>query len=573
MRLVLKVRFGDSIATKAILFACLAALGWLQACTQEQPAEPIAVIGSRVITTADFAERLRDFKRRVGSGVQDTGQLRRELLNNYVNEEILITEAIARGFEHDSIGQFEKKRIQVQEKLNAYYRTVIYPQLAATDDELLRLYIRLNTKIKARHLYAPTYAEADSLYRRLQQGATFEELAQEVFQHPQLQASGGSLGYFTVDEMDPNFEEAAFSMRVGEVSTPIRTASGYSIVQVEDRKQNPLLTEFEFAKSRDRLEGFWRRRKAKQVAQAHVDSLRNALQISFKPATVAMLLPLIYRRDQSTAIDPEATNGHEHAESIDDTPLVQSRLGTWRVADFRERARFTSEKQQRWIRDEHDLQDYIAGLVVREYMLQQVGKRQLDRSKEFQKNVAKSWDLYLLERMQETIEHDIHIPEDTLRHYYDERPERFAFPPRLALREIVVKTEKESQAIVKALDRGVPFAGLKSELSKHQHDVDISQYGPAYYTPPDLGKWADQAFSLTIGETAGPLTMDSLYIFIQCVDKQPAQLRSFQEARHEIVQAMKVMRRDAHFEQAIAAIRQKINVQVDPLKLRTVTLQ
>lgn len=573
MRLVFKFRIGAPIATKAALFVCVAVFAWLQACSKEQQqAEPIAVIGSRVITNADFAERLRDFKRRVGSGVQDTGQLRRELLNNYVNEEILITEAITRGFEHDSIGQFEKKRIQVQEKLNAYYRDVIYPQLAVTDDELLRFYARLNTKIKARHLYAPTYAAADSLYQRLQQGATFEELAQEVFQHPQLQASGGSLGYFTVDEMDPNFEEAAFSMRVGEVSTPIRTASGYSIIQVEDRMRNPLLTEFEFAKSRDRLEGFWRRRKAKQVAQVHVDSLRDALQISFEAATVAKLLPLIYRRDQSPKSDLEASNGHEHDESIDNLPLVRSRLGTWRVADFRERARFTSEKQQRWIRDERDLQDYIAGLVVREYMLQQAGKKRLDRSKEFQKNVAKSWDLYLLERIQETIEQDIHIPEDTLRQYYDERPERFAFPPRLALREIVVKTEKESQAIVRALDRGVPFAALKSELSKH-HDVDISQYGPAYYTPPDLGKWADQAFSLAVGETAGPLVTDSLYIFIQCVDKQPAQLRSFDEARHEVAEAMKVMRRDAHFEQAIAAIRKKIDVQVDPLKLRTVTLQ
>ena len=62
-------------------------------------------------------------------------------------------------------------------------------------------------------------------------------LAKTSFNDPMLRDNGGSLGYFTVDEIDPAFEEAAFAPKIGELSQPVRTNDGYSIIRVDDRKR------------------------------------------------------------------------------------------------------------------------------------------------------------------------------------------------------------------------------------------------------------------------------------------------------------------------------------------------
>ena len=103
---------------------------------------------------------------------------------------------------------------------------------------------------------------------------SFEELAEENFKDPQLRDTGGALGYFTVDEMDPAFEDAAFALDIGQISKPIRTAQGYSIIQVQDRIIRPLLTESEYIKHRSKLEDYCRYRKKIKATQTFVDSLR-----------------------------------------------------------------------------------------------------------------------------------------------------------------------------------------------------------------------------------------------------------------------------------------------------------
>ena len=58
--------------------------------------------------------------------------------------------------------------------------------------------------------------------------------------------NGGRLGYFTFGDMDPAYEDAAFSLSDGEISSPIKTKYGYSIIQVLDRWIQPLISENEF---------------------------------------------------------------------------------------------------------------------------------------------------------------------------------------------------------------------------------------------------------------------------------------------------------------------------------------
>ncbi len=80
------------------------------------------------------------------------------------------------------------------------------------------------------------YVRADSLYTAIQSGADFGEVARAFSQDPGSAANGGDLGTFGRGKMVESFEQAAFSLPVGEVSRPVRSPFGFHLIKVLDRR-------------------------------------------------------------------------------------------------------------------------------------------------------------------------------------------------------------------------------------------------------------------------------------------------------------------------------------------------
>ena len=76
----------------------------------------------------------------------------------------------------------------------------------------------------------------DARKRIVEDGEDFAEVAKEVSEDPGSAPNGGDLGCFGKGQMVPEFEQAAFSLDVGEVSQPVKTDFGYHIIQVYDKK-------------------------------------------------------------------------------------------------------------------------------------------------------------------------------------------------------------------------------------------------------------------------------------------------------------------------------------------------
>ena len=69
-----------------------------------------------------------------------------------------------------------------------------------------------------------------------------------------LQTNGGDLGWIQMGDMDPAFEYAAFQLEDMQISSPVKTQYGYSIIQVLEREQDVFLTEQEFQLEKDWLQ-------------------------------------------------------------------------------------------------------------------------------------------------------------------------------------------------------------------------------------------------------------------------------------------------------------------------------
>jgi peptidyl-prolyl cis-trans isomerase C len=136
-------------------------------------------------------------------------------------------------------------------------------------------------EVHARHILVPTEDEAKAIEDQLKKGADFAALAKEKSKDPGA-ADGGDLGYFTKDQMVPEFAEVAFKLDKGQISDPVHTQFGWHIIKVEDKRTKPTPA---FDQVKTQLENYVAHRAQAEL----VDNLRKNAQIERldKPAAAA----------------------------------------------------------------------------------------------------------------------------------------------------------------------------------------------------------------------------------------------------------------------------------------------
>ncbi len=132
-----------------------------------------------------------------------------------------------------------------------------YAKLGITADQLRALYevnilrqklmdvITANTphsqdEVWARHILVADDATANTVRQRLVNGEDFAKVAAEVSTDTGTKDKGGDLGWFARGTMVPEFDAAAFTLKVGEISQPVKSQFGYHIIQVLAHTTVPL---------------------------------------------------------------------------------------------------------------------------------------------------------------------------------------------------------------------------------------------------------------------------------------------------------------------------------------------
>jgi peptidyl-prolyl cis-trans isomerase C len=119
---------------------------------------------------------------------------------------------------------------------------------------------------------------------RLKKGEDFAKVASEITEDPSGKANGGDLGFFTKEQMVPEFANVAFKLNKGEISGPVKTQFGWHVIKVEDKRQKPVPT---FEQVKPQIEQYVTRK-----AQADlVTSLRASAKIEKMYQTEAPAKP------------------------------------------------------------------------------------------------------------------------------------------------------------------------------------------------------------------------------------------------------------------------------------------
>ena len=227
-------RFFLSVLLSTLILAAGAQSG-------DQKAKPTVLfsVKSRNVTTDEFTYLFRkNHPRKEDYTEAKVG----EYLDLLVTFKLKVAEAFARGY--DTTRSFRREFSSYRAELRKPYR--------ADQDQLEKLtrqaYERMTLEVRASHLLvslAPDAKPEDTLaaYKkvvgfrdRVINGEDFETLARTLSDDPSARTNGGDLGYFTVMQMVYPFEEAAYSLKTGELSTPVRTRFGYHLIRVTDRR-------------------------------------------------------------------------------------------------------------------------------------------------------------------------------------------------------------------------------------------------------------------------------------------------------------------------------------------------
>jgi peptidyl-prolyl cis-trans isomerase C len=229
-------------------------------------------------------------------------EAKQDYLIQFVADMILVSKA-AEDKKLGDAPEFKRKTEFARKKLLMEGLLQSVGKDALTDDAMHKVYdeavkqIGEEKEVHARHILfrAPAGDEKASkeaedkikaVIARLKKGEDFAKVAGEVTEDPSGKANGGDLGYFSKDQMVPEFSEAAFKLENGQISDPVKTQFGWHVIKVEDKRVKPAP---KFEEVKPQIENFVvRKAQAEMVtklrAEAKIERMDKPAKTEDKPA-------------------------------------------------------------------------------------------------------------------------------------------------------------------------------------------------------------------------------------------------------------------------------------------------
>jgi peptidyl-prolyl cis-trans isomerase C len=196
-----------------------------------------------------------------------TPEGRRDYLVSYLSDMMLVAKA-AEDKKMTDDADFKRRLAYMRNKLLMETMLHAESKSAVTDAAMHKVYddatkqMTGEKEVRARHILVETEDEAKAVVAELKKGTDFGELARLKSKDPGAAAEGGDLGYFTKDQMVPEFSEAALKLDKGQLSDPVKTQFGWHVIKVEDKRDRPVPP---FEQVKDQIETYVVRRAQADV--------------------------------------------------------------------------------------------------------------------------------------------------------------------------------------------------------------------------------------------------------------------------------------------------------------------
>jgi peptidyl-prolyl cis-trans isomerase C len=231
---------------------------FIQANVFAQDDAVVAKIGERKITMADFKRVTNYFDAERQKMLETNPQLKETVLKQFIQSIVISDLAKQKGFDRNPEIKEQLQFFSDNFLANEYLKREIAQKVTVSDDELKTYYdshkdeFKTQEMIKARHILIrvensasederkKAKEKAEMCLKKIKDGEDFAKMAGEFSDDPGSKAKGGDLGFFPRGRMVKPFEDAAFSLKPGEISGIVETQFGFHIIKVEEKRDSTI---------------------------------------------------------------------------------------------------------------------------------------------------------------------------------------------------------------------------------------------------------------------------------------------------------------------------------------------
>ncbi|MFZ0390003.1 MAG: peptidylprolyl isomerase [Calditrichia bacterium] len=333
-------------------------------------------------------------------------------LNYLTDQKLFALAARSAGLDQDSLLAQRLEFIHEKEMIKELYRQKVAKRVEISKEEYQQGYRNLKKRIRLNYIFTPDSVRALAYFSRLQ-FTPFKDLQLEN----DIQERKGATPLFTFGDMEPQIEEAAFALKLGESAGPLPVKNGFMVIQLAYGETDKFMSDNDFAEKKNKVHKIIWDRKAGQIANRYIKELMLSKNLDLNPPVFYALAGQFSRVVQnkfSTDPSPVYINNEEIRQvklklsDISGEVLIRHREGEMTVADFLARlSRMPAELRPK-VKTAKQLKDAVGVIVRNEYLVREAEKMRLQDNPTVLRETAASQDAMLayawLEKQKKTLQ-------------------------------------------------------------------------------------------------------------------------------------------------------------------------
>jgi len=527
----------------------------------------VAEVETNTITIGDFETTAETLENKYLPETSDMAG-KKDLLQHMVNKEIMALKAEALGYEKEEAFNRFWTQFRGPFLITALWDQKISKSITVTEADIDKYWEEMHYEYTLSQIVVANEQDALLLRERILAGEDFAQLAKDYSLGPGAE-NGGFVGSSPVGKISWWVEEMLFTMKEEEISQPVRTDSGWTLIKIMKKRKIVPDEDREYAsrrvkgikeyKGRDVLKEQIERDINLQIFTDAVNIVYNAL-----PEDVPFEDIVNYKvtRDNAPALNIE--------EQYLNMMICQYDDGMYTIKDFIDLYNTVSlvERPRRQYGRENIVQ--LLKKIIYDKVLPVYAEEvaRVLEIPEVKKNYDNRREQYLVYRLyQDQIEDEITITIMEMQEFYDSNKDFIRTKERRDYQVIVLDKEEAAKIVEKRAKEGENFDKLVREFSKDPSvKENMGKTGLVY--PGNFLEYDGVAFALAaVGDVSDAFQITRGWAVVKLLQIEPGRLPSFEEASQTIKQDLTGKKGEALLQEKLKKWSEEYKIKINERNL------
>jgi parvulin-like peptidyl-prolyl isomerase len=341
-------------------------------------------------------------------------------------------------------------------------------------------------------------------------------------------------------------------LNVNEISKPVKTAQGYSIIKLESKVQKPLLTEYEFQNKKAHLEKVLRIKKKIPAEQEFINTVFKRSDLTFDENVLRDILSGTFNNE-----NPESDNPDKYQQEC-----VSYKERKYSRQEIEDKIFTLPDEHVRRINSIEVLKAVVEGLLVNEILYAMAvdkGYASVETVKEMIEGYNKN---IFLKHKVNYITQNSSLSDSVLIKFYKDNIHSFSKERELNLQEILVDNQHLADSLMSLIKNGQDFGKLANEFSLRKWSAEnngVMGFGPI----SRFGSYKDLFWKSEIGELIGPIQIENMYGIFRVLGKTDSKPIDFEIVKSEVLKAARSENQTEAVREYVGKMKKKINVSIN----------